>query len=251
MLQNMVGKLADLGLSDKESLVYLTLLNEGSMAIDKIATQTRMNRSTTYVQLTDLANMGLISSHKQGKKIIFSAESPNNLERLLEKKALELEQKKAEVASFMPDLMRLFGSIGNRPVVRMFDGKEGLTAMRNSMIDKKPKLIYVISSIDLLRKVYSKKELAEYTKRRESLGIDTRVIYSSVSDEILDPYQHQSLRKVKETQLPFNSDTYIYDNCVSFASIGETIVGMTIENQGISDTMRAIFNVIWESLENK
>lgn len=248
MLKEHVHKLTSLGLSDKEARVYLTLLNEGALAIDHIAAHSGMNRSTTYVQLTALTKNGLVSSYKKGKKVIFSAESPNNIAGLLDRYALELEQKRSEVNLVLPELMKVFGNTGERPVVRIFEGKEGLKSMRNEILDQQPKNVYIIASVDDMHKVYTTKEMNDFTALREQKKIHSHVLFSSEKEIEITPYKHQSLKRVKKETLPFGSDVYIYNDTVSFASVGDRVIGMTVTNRGIAQTMHAMFNVLWQKL---
>lgn len=248
MLRDLSEKLVRLGLTKKEADIYLVLLNEGSMPIDDVGKRTGNNRSTTYVQLSNLAERGLVTSHKQGKKVIFTAESPNNLERLLDQMAVRLEQQRAETAQFLPNLMKMYGSTGTRPVVRLFEGKDGLASMRNSILDQKPEKMYALSSIDEMRKVFTKKELDAFTAKREALGIKSYVMYSLESGDDFIPHKLQEFKRIDRATMPFGSDVYIYDDTVSFASVGESIVGMTITNAGIAKSVQSLFDSLWRSI---
>ncbi len=241
MLQNLIA----LGLTEKEASVYLALLSGGEMTADQLAKSSKLNRSTTYVQIKLLIEYGLISTFKRGKKTIFAAESPNNLVRILQYKQQQIELQKAEVTKLVPELLKLFGSSVDRPVVRVFEGKEGLVSMRNSILDQKPDRLLMVTAYNQMQKIFSTEELKQFTDKREKLGIESWVMYTLPTGDDFVPFRLQKLKRIKAEDLPFGSDMYVYNNSVSFASAKEGIVGLTITNQDIADTLRTMYLGLW------
>ena len=112
-------QIIDLGLSEKEAEIYLTLLSMGSATIDGLSKETKIKRSTVYVQLKALVKKGLIGSRKEGKTVQFVAESPHNLKRVLDQYLVEVEKKKIQAESLIPILLSQFIDHGARPSVRV------------------------------------------------------------------------------------------------------------------------------------
>ena len=69
MDQKIIEKIQKIGLSDKEAKVYLYLLTSQGAYPSKVATETRLNRSTVYKILTSLSIKGLATEIEHGKKI--------------------------------------------------------------------------------------------------------------------------------------------------------------------------------------
>ena len=246
MKKKLMDKLAEFGLTEKEARVYISLLSGSEMTADQLAKEADMNRSTTYLQIKSLQQKGLVSEYKLGKKTLFASESPSNLERLLQSKLEQIEQQRQEIRNVVPELLKLYGSATDRPTVRIFEGKEGMTSMRNEILEEQPKLILAVTSIEQMRRIYSPTELQQFTDRREKLGIDTKVFYlTSEAEKALTPFKHQKLKEVTKDQLPFGSDIYIYNDSVSFASTAGGVVGVTIVNRDIAETCRAMFEAVW------
>ena len=240
-------KLIELGLTAKEAEVYLALLKSGDSTADQLAKLAKMNRSTTYVQIKLLAEYGLVSTFKRGKKTFFAAESPTNLIRILENRHRQIEAQKNEVELLVPELLKLYGSSVDRPAVRVFEGKEGLVSMRNSILDQKTGEIRVISSIDQMRKIFSKQELLNFTLRREQNGTKSLVMYSLEEGEDFIPLKLQTFKRVSKDFLPFGCDIYLYGDSVSFASTDSQIVGLSITNKAVAATIKALFEKVWQS----
>lgn len=245
MTDILIQKLHQFGLTNKEASVYTAMLMGGEMTADEIAKQAKLNRSTTYVQLQLLMDEGLATTFKRGKKTFFAPESPRNLERIIDKKIEVVEQQKAEVMLLVPELLRAYGTAGERPVVRIFQGKEGLTSMRNDMLETNPKLIQVAFSYDGMRKIFCEAELEAFSKKRAGKKINSQALYTKIGDDIiiLPP---QKLKRISSKEYPFSSDVYIYGDTVSYATTQDQIFGITIKNSSIADTMRTLFEIAWK-----
>ena len=178
MIREYRQQVIDLGLPEKEADIYLALLSLGSSTIDALAKETKIKRSTVYVQLKTLLKKGLISSRKEGKIVQFVAESPNNLKRVLEQYLVEIEKKKAQAESLIPILLSQFIDKGARPAVRVFEGKEGLTNIRNEVLNMKSKEYHLVMAIDETYNIFSRKELMEFSQARMSKGITSCVLYT-------------------------------------------------------------------------
>lgn len=250
MLKQLNEKLIQFGLTNKEAVVYTAMLVGGEMTAEDISKQAKLNRSTTYVQLKQLMEDGLASTFKRGKKTFFAAESPRNLERIINKKSEVIEKQKADVMLLVPELLRVYGTGGERPVVRVFEGKEGLTTMRYEMLNSKPEDVRIITSIDQMRKIFSPDELAAFSELRESMKIKSRVLYFIELEENVTPFKFQELKRVTKDQLPFGADMYIYGDSVSYATTEQSVTGVTITNKDVANTMRALFESSWNSINN-
>jgi len=246
----MLAELQGIGLSDKETRVYLAALEIGRATADQLAKHAKIKRPTTYVQLESLMRMGLMSTYEENHKTYFAPESPELLKRLLAKQKESIDSKERDLTSLLPDLLRQFESAGERPIVRFFPGKEGVTTSREEALGTKEKKIYTIFSYEHLRKLYSEKELDEYSDRRKELGIHSRGIH------LHKPYfQKSGLSNLTERRflhpklLPLTIDISIFDNKTALRSLEGTLFGVIIESEQIAANMRMIFEFLWSSAE--
>src|SRR4051812_11252942 len=91
--------LEQIGLTSKQALVYLALLELGSASVQSIAQKAGLKRPTTYLILDELQQKGVVSLVPQ-KKSLFTAESP---ERLLS----DIHRKEEVFKRFLPELLAL------------------------------------------------------------------------------------------------------------------------------------------------
>ncbi|MBI4160382.1 MAG: hypothetical protein HY506_00550 [Candidatus Yanofskybacteria bacterium] len=244
-------ELKNLGLTDKEALVYLASLELGAETVQNIAKKAGINRATAYLQIESLKERGLMSEFEKGKKTFFVAESPEQLSRLLNIWEKELEFKKAEVNRILPALQNIFAGAGERPKVRFLEGLEGARTLQADFLSVKDKKIESFVNLDKLFEVFPEHE-REYSKNRIEKQIESKVIYTRKEGPLGDATDAAKLRIAKYMpldQFPVSSDITIYDNKVAFATYKVKNIGVVIESKEIADTMRILFYAIWATLK--
>lgn len=246
----MITQLKNLGLTDNEAKVYTAMLELGSATVLEISARAGVNRPTTYVQIESLKKLGLISTQTKGKKQLFIAESPEQLEFMIDRQRSELEQKKEELHKLLPELTQLFNLSDSKPQVRFFEGKEGLMKIQDEFLKNKSKESISMSSADDVVNVFPSHS-QKYTPRRVQRGIRSRLIYTSGKGPFLksDPALLREVRFISPEKMPFSLDISVYDDVVAIANLRGTISGVIIKNQGIADSFRNILNFIWNSAE--
>ena len=75
-----------IGFSEKEVLVYLALLFLGKGIVTEISRKAGVNRPTTYHILSSLSSKGLVKISGKEPKQEYVAESPDQIEKLLQNK---------------------------------------------------------------------------------------------------------------------------------------------------------------------
>jgi len=243
-------ELKKLGLSDKEAKLYLTSLQRGPETAPTLAKLSDIVRPTAYVIIESLIQKGLMSSSVKGKKTYFIAETPEHLLSLIRLQKKEIEEKEREIFKLIPQLELIANIKGEKPKVRVFEGKEGLQAVIESILKSKTKLIYSFIPADRLFELFPAEEHKELmASPRVQKKIKARIIYTSKKGEIYKRKDNANLREavfISEKNFPFKAGIDIYDNNVAFYSYKGAIMGVIIENEDMAETMKIIFNLLWE-----
>ena len=208
----MLNQLKNLGLSDNEAKVYMAMLELGPATVLEISAKAGVNRPTTYVQIESLKKMGLVSAQIKGKKQLFIAESPEQLEFMIERQKSELEQKKEELHKLLPELTNIFSLSDSKPQVRFFEGKEGLLKMQGELLKSGTDEVVSFASADGLIKIFPDHPQTLSSKRVQS-GIRSRLIYTNRGEPALKRSDENMLREAKYVspdKFPFKSDIAIY-----------------------------------------
>src|ERR1035437_7851585 len=115
--------LQEIGLNEKETAVYLALLQYDNASVLDVSTKTKINRSTTYTILESLAKKGLVSETTVGKKTHYQAEPPERLETFVERQKVILEEHSKRLKDIIPQIKSVQRESGEKPLVQYFEGK--------------------------------------------------------------------------------------------------------------------------------
>jgi HTH-type transcriptional regulator, sugar sensing transcriptional regulator len=242
------------GLSDKEASVYLALLQLSGAGAQTISTQAKVKRGTVYTILESLMKKGLVSSAEKAGKQLFFAEDPSKIEDLLAERRVELERTEASVRDTMGELRRLHYSGGTRPVVRYFEGEEGLKELLKEIRTSQNDQSVSFTDLDcLLRRfpgVYSGTTSPRIQKKRWA-----SVLYTSTHGPVSGVRDAKKYREAQwvafKKELDFDGDITIYENKVSITSFREPPVSILIEHEDITRLIRALFTLAWEGAEER
>jgi sugar-specific transcriptional regulator TrmB len=260
--EKLTDRLKQAGLSDKEALIYNTLIEIGGAFPSKIAEITRLNRTTVYKILEVMSIKGLVSEVEKKKKFFYQAESPKNLERYVSSKMTTAKRELEHLQTILPQLDGLFANTPNKPIVRFYEGEEGVLAVYKDHINvgEKYEMLAFSNTADLMQ-FLSEDFRNSYIRRKAQLGITTRAI---LPDTEVDMKYNETfyanfpkavwpkLRHVPRKMFPFKSDLTIYGkNKVSIINFNAPQFAATIiEDQIIHDLMVMIFELSWKGTGN-
>lgn len=241
--------LEQLGLNDKEAVVYNILLSEGSKTPPELAAQTGITRANTYFVLQALIGKGLVERKERKKKFLYFPLSPDNLTRLIENEKKEVLEKEKVLSAVIPELSSMFNMHTNKPSVSYFEGKEGIKTFYNDIWLQKPTDAVLFRSPldeDYIGLDSIKKDNVRLTKA----GIFMRIISPSgpIMTEV-DGYKlNREVRYIDKKKYPFESEICVYNNHIAIVAFGKNKVGMLIDNKELANTLRSIFEVLWINL---
>lgn len=248
----LINELQKIGLSDKESKVYLATLELGQSSVQSISKKAGVNRTTTYVILDSLIKKGLCSTYQQDKKIYYMAESPEILSGLFSIQQKELEEKKKFIERLMPQLRAIYNRQEDKPIVRFFEGKEGLRSMSNELLSSREKFVRMMYSADNVEKVFSAEERKYMVEGRSKKNISGKVLYTYTKGQLPPSKIKGNVRiRISEKDFPITADVALFDGKVRIASMGKKLSGVIIQDQEIYKTLVSLFELAWEAAKAK
>lgn len=150
-------KLRDLGLTEYEEKVYLTLLKEGSLTGGKVSKLSKVPHGRTYEVLISLADKGFVSIMPIKPKVFKALDPKIAVKHLLNEKIIELD----ELAKSVPvELERLKKVKARKPTVgekiTIVSGKENMLRVIAHNIETAEKYIksmftYELESFSIIR----------------------------------------------------------------------------------------------------
>jgi len=251
--KSVIDLLNELGLSDKESLIYVALLGEGSAKAVTVAKKTGINRTTVYDLLESLIQRGLVSKYKKRAAIYFNALEPKHLltylDREKEEKIKIIDKQKEKVKDLLPGIISLQNMATTKPKVMFFEGEKGMReAYEDTLNSKEIILAYanVATTNEGLPNFFP-----EYYKRRAAKKIFIKGIFpqnaASVERSKLDQEEMRESRFLLSPSSDFSPEVNIYDNKTLIVSWKEKMA-IIIESKEFADLQKMIFNITWNAL---
>ena len=247
-------KIQELGLSDKEAKVYLALLELGEATAQQLAIKSGINRATTYVMLDTLQSKGFISTVDKDKKTFFIAEDPFSVVKNLEDEQKYLEERMGKAKKLVPELQMVYNLSRSKSKVRLFEGKESLRIIQNEALKSKSREFYEIFNLNLALEHFPVSE-NDHRQDFRKKGFKEKIIMiydpkKPVPD--LPPLSKNVERRyLPYDKYPMTTDIGIYtEDKIAIISMKDNVVGVTIENKEIRDSLKVMFDMIWEISKN-
>jgi len=240
-------KLTDFGLSEKEAKIYLALLELEAATVSEAAKNSGINRSSAYVVLEALRKKGIVGISDDKKVRRYLAASPETLLRSAITSAQKQEEIKSGIESIVPELKALHKGTKHRPIVKVFEGKEGLREVYYHLFSTKAVDLKVYANPGNIFKVFP--DFMDHDKERVKRKIKMYAINPATKEsrELLKqhPPPRAEIALVPEEKFKFSSDFAVYDNLVVIASPLQEF-GIIIESKEMASMMRAAFDLSWE-----
>jgi len=232
--------LKNLGLSDYEIEIFLTLIKNGPLSAYEISKKTGMYRQACYDALNRLQEKAFVSFVLKNRKKIFQAIDP---EKILE----FLDEQKKQYEQILPELIKM-QSLGQDDIsVEVFKGKNidkiGLRDIITTM--RKTGGEVLCTAVDESIPIANNKTIVEqYERDLVQYKIKERVIIKEGTKGFLTKGQTK-YRYIKGRY--FNSNPMqIYGDKVQIIMWGNPNHMIIIKNKNIADSFRKQFEFTWK-----
>lgn len=231
--------LHSLGLLDSEIKVYKASLRIGATTVVDLAKKTNLSRQAIYTAIQNLIDRGLMSTIQSGKKRLFTAEDPDRLLEYAKHREDELRKQIGDLKTVLPELKLQSG--GEKPVVRLYEGKEGVRALMEKVKSDRPKEFVEISDTEHLYEAISAEELepirkAIFANHPKFRGLYTTKGTGTKSEQKLLPEKYHD----------FKSNILVYNDQVALVTFEGKMYSIIIESKLLAETMRILFDLAFE-----
>lgn len=232
----------EIGLVEEEIKVYLSILKLGPSLASKISEQTKINRSHVYQLLERLITKGFVSYVIKENRKYFSALSPEKIIGIIKEK----EQK---MKNILPSLLGLVGFEKEKPVVEIFEGKQGIKTLLNDILNVRKEWLAFGSSGKGSETLSFYAE--HWEKQREKMKINLRGILDNSKS---GKERGKELSKRKYTKIKYAleeysspSSTWIYGDRLALIIWGtEHSFAIRIVSKEVTDNFKKHFEILWQ-----
>lgn len=225
-MSQIIDKLTQFGLSEKEACVYSCLTAMGTSVVSAVAKRAELNRSTTYVILESLSKQGLVGISKRGKIQVFTPMSPSKLVQIAQENADRYENLVEIGKELITELQLDDKTQSQKPNIQIFQGVEGIKNIFDDVINSRQKNIFVykkpegavtddkflISLRDFYKNIERKSEVTSLSDNT----VENRKIMTENESGLTNHY-------LIKTEANFNSDLILYGDKIAFISRTEKL----------------------------
>lgn len=242
---NNIDALQDLGLTEKESRVYLALLGVDRSDVGELAKLTKLKRPTIYLILEDLRKKSLVLKIPHAKKAVFIAQDPDTFFH-------ESFQKAQRAYASLTEL-KAIQKKNDKVSTKYFEGEEGIKDAlfyRYKELENSEIVGFFAKGDTISPKLMTSSH--QWRETMNKLGVQVRAIAP----------KHQSLKEFRDTDAELNqlfkiiplseysSDVSIHATnlfvCITLFNVQQAII---IENPAIIKTIREIFELSWKNIK--
>ncbi len=242
---NLEQNLQKIGLSEKESALYLAGLQTGPATMQELVNNAKLKRATVYELVDSLKEKGLIKTILKGKRKIYIVEDPQNIFPLI-------KQKENALDNIMGQLLAIQSHAGKKPSVRIYQGLEGIKEIYEDILSKHANYIEVLSTKlpdEKIRDYWGE----EYVERRVKKGNFVKIIapdipfYQDLQSK--DKFALRQTKLIPAQNFPFKNEMFAYNGKVAFITQeGDSSLGLVVESADIYETVSIILNHFWNTI---
>ncbi|MFA5797130.1 MAG: helix-turn-helix domain-containing protein [Candidatus Woesearchaeota archaeon] len=226
---------AQLGLSAKETKIYLALVKLGSSSVEELKKETKIERTHIYKILERLRDKNFVNTVKDGRTLKFSPVSPRTL-------IYELEKQTREFKTLLPQLETLaITAKRTETPISVYRGIEGFKRLGEEVLAtaKRYCIIGDAGQLTELMPIYSK----QFVKRVECKKIRERILVEYGKKIITS--QTTKVRYLPQG-LTFPSTTIILPSTILIINWSEP-VAIRIDSQEIATAYKNQFEALWKN----
>ncbi len=237
------------GLTEDEARVYEALLLRGPLKAGGLLSFVKpIKRPLLYKILERLKARGLVRDHAQDPgPTVFYPLSPDVLSSLINEQEELTKKHKQVLATALPELKAKYILTNERPVIRFFEGIDGLKRMYEETLRIKSKNHYFIRPLHASVYDMFGRWFTEYRKKLFACGVTTHGLTPDDPRANHDPEKDKSYRFERTWIRPHDYSAPVeisfHDNSVTLISYGEEIFGIAIESKPIAQAFHDLFQL--------
>ncbi|MDD3861898.1 MAG: helix-turn-helix domain-containing protein [Candidatus Gracilibacteria bacterium] len=232
--------LQKLGLSEKETDVYLSLHKIGPSAASTIARLTKIKRTSVYDVLNSLLEKTLILSFKNGVTTYYAIDDVN--------KIFYQEKEKISVAEKLVKKLKESSGKFEGLQINYYKGMEGYREMYEDILRMRPKELLGWMHLDKFYEGIEAEREDEWTKERIKSGIKVRLLLQETNltrkFQSLDKNSNRETRFVNKKFL-FETTCFLYENHIVLFDSSSELTRVRIHHPEFYRMQKQIFEMNW------
>jgi len=230
--------LEDIGLTKNEADVYWILLQLHETLASRIALKTKISRPHVYDALNKLLEKGFASYILKNGKKYFRPINPKKILDIFKEKEYLIEKN-------IPELIKMFEPLKEKPVIEVYEGAEGIKTILNDMIKVGKEMLAFNTLGKEFYKYIPDYIIERYLYERKKHRIKSRQFYVKGAQII----KHPMVTYKKIPQEYSQITLFVYgDNVVMFILI-DPILAIKIKSKEVAKLYKNQFEIMWSIIK--
>jgi len=233
----MIEKLQRIGLSKKESEIYLALAKKENSTANNLAKETSSNRTVCYNILQQLIEKGIVTYSKKNNVRFYAIANPESL-------LSDIREKEDVAKELIADLKNFQIKKSSKKSVEVFEGKNGLKQIFNEIRNCSELNILNATGLIFENLEFSAKHIINDLNKNNNVRI--------IGTNSMKKTKLAKTTKGKIKYLPREADnyatTFIFDGKVIIQTLKEKPFLIKIEEESIYEGYKKDFDVFWNKL---
>lgn len=241
--------LQELGFTQGEEKVYVSLTKLGTSTITPIAKDSGVSRSKLYEVLEKLSKKGVVSHFKKNNVRYFRAAPPSRILDYLKEKEENLKKQRETFSS----RLSFFENLAKQSLsqeAEVYEGVEGIKNVREIQLkNAKERSVFYYFGNPASGHENVLGYWDDWNKRRIKKKISALIIYNQDAKNFGERRKKQPFTKVK--YLPKKGSTHswieIYGDFVVIAIKYKKPMSIVINNKFVAESFKVYFDILWEN----
>ena len=238
--------LKSLGFLESEIKTYLAALKLGPSNVVDLTKEAGLSRQAIYTAIDALTERGIMSSAVIGKKRFYAAERPDKLLAYAKRREADIKENIGDLEKAVPELELQAG--GEKPIVRVFEGKEGLKAIIDDIRLTDTKEMEEVADLDAMYKVLTTEDLANMRMELSRSSAKVAGLYSGLPQgtEVRPDLLNRQL--LPEKYAGFKSNISVYGDKVALVTFEGKMYSTIIESKLLARTVKMLLDLARQGL---
>ena len=246
-----------LGLSDKQSKIYLDLAAHVESTVVDIHKRIHHPRSSIYLELERLIDQGYVISKKVGKTTVYKITNPSVLKLTLEKESENLRFLTGNLDDFDKSIKELAKAVEKPKTINIYKGQAGIKQLLWNIIISKAELVVGFSP-GQLEDVTDRNFSERWREEFRNNNMHNRIIFNKPKPLVWSDVpkfleQNVEARTLDEKKIKFDRYTLIYKDVIALCSLktDSDQYGIEIRDELLVASYKQIFDFLWAHVAKK
>jgi len=251
-MQNLEIYFEQFGLSNIETKLYITLLGRGPSTVLELAKQTKINRTTTHINIEGLIKKGLVTYIKKGARRSIIAEPPERFSNILENDKLKIKSKENSLNEMIQNIYDTVSHVkeNTQSEVKYYEGKVAVGRIYDEIL--KSEEVRTYGSYTKITETFPEniEKFVQAFKRGVKIWdlFEYSGLNKNVFIELSKQFKNYKLKIFPKDIILHSMDYLIYSNSIAIIQSQDEPSAIVINNKFLSNNSKIIYDLLWRFL---